>query len=174
MNKEQIRHNIISRTDDELIEILVSQSEYREEFVLIAKAEIKNRPIYDKIFKEKWIEISKKTTVEKKRTEDLSSKEKVVSFFGIFIFVFRVLGFYRLPLVPRTIDYVNAGYERKAEKIIIYKTISIIFWFVFIIVAYISCDSYLAEKRRIKHEKSANPSFNIVRYVNSDSLKLAG
>ena len=162
MNEEEIRHSIISRTNDELIEILVDRSEYRKEFVSIAEAEIKNRAIDDQVFKDKQYEITEKTKIEKKRLEDLTLEEKVLAFFGIFIFMFRIIGFYKLPFVPKTIDYVNTGYERKAEKIIIYKTISIIFWLFFILITCLSVDSYLAEKRHIEHEnkKSANQAFN--------------
>ena len=172
MNEEEIRQSIISRTDDGLIEILVNKSEYRKEYVLIAEAEIKKRNINDHIFKERCSEILKNTTIEKNRIEDLSGKEKVVIFFGLFIFVFRVLGFYKLPLVPKTIDYVNAGYDRKAEKIIIYKWFSITFWAVFIVLTYVSCDFYLADQRRIEYEnkKCANQAFNPLAMLALTSL----
>lgn len=161
MSEEKFRTSNTAKTDEELIEIFVNKSAYREEVTLIVETELRNRKIDDQVFQKKCTEISKRVRADQKRIEDLSGKEKIIVFFGIFIFIIRFLGFNKFPLVSKAIDYVNAGFERKAQKVVLYKTISIFFWAFFLLMSWVSIDFYLAEQRRIEHEnkKSANLAF---------------
>lgn len=173
MKFEEIRHNISSLSDKELIELSLNKTEYRDEAIQIADSEIKRRKLESDNYRVKYEEILNIIDKEKKETEDLTSKEKILLFFSFFIFLFRIIGFYKLPHAPKAIDFFKAGYIRKFEKTIQYKLFSRIIWIIMILFIWGSIEYFRAEQRRIDrmNNKTANHTLPLGERSQASPLK---
>ena len=155
MNHQDIGKNILSQSDDALIEMIINRSEYTIEAIKIAEEEIERRR-FDASYLEK---IKERLNVKINEEEDLTGKEKTILIFSIFYTIIKLLGLENLfPTLPSIPEYYHQGKIRKSKKALMYKLFSTAFWIIVFVISWLIYDSYSANQRYIKYmnNQSAN------------------
>ena len=148
MITDEIRHNILSSSDTQLIDMLVNGEDYTEDAIMIAKEEIEKRKI-DEIFYSdcyRKLDLEKKER-ERKANEDLSLKEKILLLFFPFSPLLIIpMRLKIIPFMPSSRFYHENGYKRKSSKVIWFKVFSYFLWVVIIVGAF-SIENYIKRQR---------------------------
>jgi hypothetical protein len=155
MNLQDIGRNILSQSDDALIEMIINRSEYTIESIKIAEEEIERRN-FDASYLENMQE---RLNAKKNEEEDLTGKEKIILIFSIFYIIIKFLGLENIfPTLPSISEYHHQGKIRKSKKTLMYKLFSTAFWIIVFIISWLIYDSYSANQRYLKYmnNQSAN------------------
>jgi hypothetical protein len=140
MNRTLIKH-ISELTNEELMDMLVSKSDYVPEAVNYAKVELERRQIgkndLDTLFQERQLILDEKIHRAKK---ELSLREKLVCllFPPVYIVLMKISPLLRfiLPQGRNMIAYREEGYLTKASQALLYSLAGIILWFLFLILVF--------------------------------------
>ena len=131
---------ISKMSDENLVDIIVNESDYVPEAISQVKNELRRRRIPSETYKtiiDNRIEVQKE--VKRKSGEGLNLYQKVVCFcfpfFVPFVAALPLIGFL-LPKPPGFLSFYENGYSKRFSQVIKYTLAGFIFW-IFVLIAYI-------------------------------------
>lgn len=132
MNPNEIKKNIVSKSDEELIDMMVNREEYTSEALEYSFQELSNRNIDQNFLKETYNNLSINSQEKhRKATTQLTLKEKIsILLFPISVPILMISPILLIffPKLPGLIRFREQGYYKKSSQGILYFVMGIFLW----------------------------------------------